>query len=100
MTLVEGVGVPAIHAHNLKLQRVLRDGLERRGFEANAPPMTGICVVRVEGNPADAVRALFAEGVVVTPRAGGVRFSTHVYNDESDVQRALEVLDRVKLRPA
>lgn len=98
--LLEGVGVPAIHAHNLGLQRVLREGLARRGFVPNAPLMTGICVTRVAGSPADAVRALFAEGVVVTPRAGGVRFSTHVYNDESDVQRALEAIDRVQLRPA
>ncbi len=100
LSLIEGVGVPKIHAHNLELQKVLRDGLERRGFKPNAPLMTGICVVRVDGSPADAVRALFAEGLVVTPRAGGVRFSTHVYNDASDVQRALEAIDRVKLRPA
>ena len=100
LELIEQAGVANIHAHNLKLQRVLREGLTQRGFRPNAPLMTGICVVRVDGNPADAVRALFAEGVVVTPRAGGVRLSTHVFNDASDVQRALEAIDRVKLRPA
>ncbi len=99
LTLLEGVGTAAIHRHNLGLQRVLRAGLEARGFVPNAPLMTGICVVRVAGNPNEAVRALLAENVVVTARAGGVRFSTHIYNDESDVQRALEAIDRVKLRP-
>lgn len=99
LQLIESVGVPAIHTHNLALQRVLRAGLEQRGFTPNAPLSSGICVVRVQGNPNDAVRALLAENVVVTARAGGVRFSTHVYNDESDVQRGLEAIDRVKLRP-
>lgn len=97
--LIEQAGVANIHAHNLELQKLLRVGLQRRGFVPNAPRMTGICVTRVDGSPMDAVRALLAEGVVVTPRAGGVRFSTHVYNDASDVQRALEAVDRVKLRP-
>ena len=99
LSLIEGAGVANIHAHNLGLQRVLREGLQQRGFTPNAPAMTGICVVKVAGNPGDAVRALFAEGLVVTPRAGGVRFSTHVFNDVSDVQRALEIVDRVKLAP-
>jgi selenocysteine lyase/cysteine desulfurase len=97
--LIEQAGVERIHAHNLALQRLLRDGLQRRGFVPNAPLMSGICVTKVDGSPADAVNALFGEGVVVTPRAGGVRFSTHVYNDATDVERALEAIDRVKLRP-
>ncbi|MBL8957191.1 MAG: aminotransferase class V-fold PLP-dependent enzyme, partial [Myxococcaceae bacterium] len=97
LKLIEGVGVPAIHAHNLKLQAVLRAGLEQRGFQPTAPAMSGICVVRVAGRPDDAVRALLRENVVLTARAGGLRFSTHIYNDTTDVQRALEAIDRVKV---
>jgi selenocysteine lyase/cysteine desulfurase len=100
LTLIESAGIGAIHAHNLALQRQLRAGLEQRGFRPTAPLSSGICVVRVAGSAQDAARALFSEGVVVSPRAGGVRFSTHIYNDASDVQRALEAIDRLKLAPA
>ncbi|MBK7860914.1 MAG: aminotransferase class V-fold PLP-dependent enzyme [Archangiaceae bacterium] len=100
LALIEQAGVARIHAHNLELQRQLREGLTRRGFHPNAPLMTGICVTRVKGDPLEAVRALLQQGVVVTPRAGGVRFSTHGYNDATDVERALEAIDRAKLQPA
>jgi len=55
-------------------------------------------VVRV-GAAVEAVRALLKHDVVTTPRGGGVRFATHVFNDESDVERALAAVDQVALRP-
>jgi selenocysteine lyase/cysteine desulfurase len=99
LELIEKAGLDNIHAHNLSLQRLLRAGLEQRGFKPNAPLSTGICVVRVEGDPLSAVRALLKHDVVVTPRGGGVRFSTHLYNDASDVERALAAIDKAGLRP-
>jgi selenocysteine lyase/cysteine desulfurase len=100
LELLEEAGLDAIHAHNLSLQRLLRAGLEQRGFTPNAPLCTGICVVRVDGDPLAAVRALLKHEVVVTPRGGGVRFSTHLYNDASDVERALAAIDKAGLKPA
>jgi selenocysteine lyase/cysteine desulfurase len=99
LELIERAGIDAIHAHNLSLQRLLRAGLEQRGFLANAPLCSGICVVPVQGDPLEAVRALLKHDVVTTPRGGGVRFSTHIFNDESDVERALAAADRAGLRP-
>jgi selenocysteine lyase/cysteine desulfurase len=99
LNLIEAEGVKTIHMHNLELQRRLRDGLLRRGFEPNAPAMTGICVVRTKDDAHAACHKLLAEGVVVSPRAGGVRFSTHVYNDTTDIERALEAIDRAGLAP-
>lgn len=102
--LLDSVGVPQVLAHNQKLQRVLRAGLRRRGFSPNAPDddagLSGICVVPVAGDLMAAVRALFKEGVVTSPRGGGVRLSTHVFNDEGDVGAALAAFDRVGLTPA
>jgi len=104
LELHERVGVPVTLAHNLRLQQQLRAGLRARGFVPNAPDAaahgSGICVVPVQGAPEDAVRALIREaGVVTTPRGGGLRISTHVFNDESDVERLLAAVDRLRVRP-
>jgi selenocysteine lyase/cysteine desulfurase len=89
----------------LELQGRLRAGLRARGFVPTAPddPQTssGICVVPVAGPAEDVVRALARElKVVTTPRGGGVRLSTHVFNDEGDVDRALWAFDRLGVQPA
>ena len=47
------------------------------GFPDGMPPATG--------------RALAAEHVYVAPRLGRLRISPHVYNDEADVDRFVDV---------
>lgn len=101
--LHEKLGAEAVLAHDLALSRALRDGLRRRGFRPNAPDdaasSSGITVVPA-AEPRALVRALLERGVHTTARGVGVRFSTHVYNDESDVERALDALDAAGARPA
>lgn len=46
------------------------------------------------GMPAGLVEGLASEGVYVAPRLGRMRISPHVYNDEADVDRFVEVLAR------
>jgi selenocysteine lyase/cysteine desulfurase len=46
------------------------------------------------GMPAGLVEGLASEGVYVAPRLGRMRISPHVYNDEADVDRFVEVLSR------
>jgi selenocysteine lyase/cysteine desulfurase len=46
------------------------------------------------GMPAGLVEGLASEGVYVAPRLGRMRISPHVYNDEADVDRFIEVLKR------
>src|SRR5436190_6860808 len=46
------------------------------------------------GMPAGLVEGLASEGVYVAPRLGRMRVSPHVYNDEADVDRLVEVLTR------
>jgi cysteine desulfurase/selenocysteine lyase len=96
LSLLENFGVEKIHAHNLKLQKRLREGLQERGLRPNAPLSTGICVVPLGRDPMETTRALLKDNVVVTARGGGVRFSTHAFNDESDIARALEAIDRLQ----
>ncbi|MBL8920269.1 MAG: aminotransferase class V-fold PLP-dependent enzyme [Myxococcaceae bacterium] len=105
LDLHERVGVAKTLAHVQGLQRALRDGLRRRGFTPNAPDApersSGICVVPVQGPPEDVVRALIkARRVVTTPRGGGVRISTHVFNTGEDVEQLLQAFDAVGVKPA
>lgn len=46
------------------------------------------------GMPAGMVKGLASEGVYVAPRLGRMRVSPHVYNDEADADRFVEVLAR------
>jgi len=100
----EQVGVATTLAHVTGLQATLRAGLRSRGFSPNAPDdpafASGICVVPVQGPPEDVVRALIKEArVVTTPRGGGVRISTHVFNTDEDVARLLAGFDAVGVKP-
>jgi selenocysteine lyase/cysteine desulfurase len=47
------------------------------------------------GMPADLPKKLAAENVHVAPRLGRLRISPHVYNDEEDVERFVDVFRRV-----
>jgi selenocysteine lyase/cysteine desulfurase len=104
LALHEAVGVAQTLAHNLRLQARLRRGLRARGFVPNAPDDaatgSGICVVPVQGDVLETVRRLIREAkVVTTPRGGGLRISTHVFNDEADVDALLEAVDRLEVKP-
>ncbi len=79
--LVE-IGVEQIHAHALRLANEFRRGL---GLE---PGDSAIVAADVEG----AEELLRGSGVMAAARAGRLRTSWHVYNDDDDVERALEVL--------
>jgi len=46
------------------------------------------------GIPAGLIEGLASEGVYVAPRLGRMRVSPHVYNDEADADRFVEVLTR------
>jgi selenocysteine lyase/cysteine desulfurase len=46
------------------------------------------------GIPAGLIEELAGEGVYVAPRLGRMRVSPHVYNDEADADRFVEVLGR------
>jgi selenocysteine lyase/cysteine desulfurase len=47
------------------------------------------------GMPRDLITKLAAENVYVAPRLGRLRISPHVYNDEADVDRFMEVFRRM-----
>jgi cysteine desulfurase / selenocysteine lyase len=94
------VGIERVLAHDLALAARLREGLERLDAEILTPReddrRIGIVTARFPGKDGEAVAARLNErGIVVAPRFGSTRFSTHVFNDEADVDRALDVTAEV-----
>lgn len=82
LELVEQIGVAHIHAHDVGLANRFRAGL------GLAPADSAIVSVDV---PGAAERMRRAE-IIAAVRGGRLRTSWHVYNDEHDVDRVLEVL--------
>jgi selenocysteine lyase/cysteine desulfurase len=82
LELIEDIGVPAIHAHDLALANRFRAGL---GLE---PSDSAIVSVDIP----DASERLARAGIVAAMRGGRLRTSWHVYNDERDVDAVLDVL--------
>ena len=104
LKLHEAVGGEVTLWHAVKLQLKLRDGLRRLGFVPSTPDdpgtLSGICVIPVVGGPLEVVRALLHDAqIATTARGGGVRISTHAYNDEGDLERLLSALTRLGVKP-
>lgn len=95
------IGVERIWEHNLRLADLLIAGLEARGVEIVSPQReeerTSIVAARFSGRTAaEIARHLNSRRVVVSARQGLLRFSPHLYNEPSDIERALQEIDRVR----
>jgi selenocysteine lyase/cysteine desulfurase len=84
LELLLEIGVEQIHEHDLRLANLFREGL-------GLPPGDS-AIVSVE--LAHAEERLKGSVVRAAARAGRLRTSWHLYNDESDVERVLELLSR------
>lgn len=97
---LERLGVDRALAHAQALDARLMNGVEALGGTVVSPRDTarrnGSVLVRFAGHDDTVLaRALADAGVHTSRRLGGIRFSPHVANDSTDVDRALEVLGRV-----
>ncbi|MFZ1996259.1 MAG: aminotransferase class V-fold PLP-dependent enzyme [Solirubrobacteraceae bacterium] len=82
LELIEEIGVQAIHDHDVALANRFRAGL---GMEAANSAI-------VSADVREAATRLERAGIVAAMRGGRLRTSWHVYNDERDVDRVLEVV--------
>ncbi len=82
LELIERVGIRAIHAHNVALANRFRTGV------GLAPSNSAIVCADLPG----AAQRLQSAGIVAAVRGGLLRTSWHLYNDESDVDRVLDVV--------
>jgi selenocysteine lyase/cysteine desulfurase len=88
LQLIEELTVDAIHDHDVALADHLRTGLTALGLRSVPGPSAIVSVPA----PEDVTKRLREAGVVVSYRAGALRFSCHLYNDMSDINAALEAM--------
>ena len=103
MEMMAQWGRPAIVERLAMLTTRLAEGLRGSGVDipdarVRAPHILSLAFP--EGMPHGLVAQLAAENVFVAPRLGRLRISPHVYNDEADVDRFIEVFRKLAgLRP-
>lgn len=82
LELIEQIGVKAIQRHDVALGNRLRVGL------GLPPSNSAIVSVALPG----AAERLQEAGIIAATRGGRLRTSWHLYNNEADVDRVLEIL--------
>jgi selenocysteine lyase/cysteine desulfurase len=82
LELILDIGVEQIHDHDLRLANLFREGL---GLESADSAIVAAELPGVE-------KLLRGSGVMAAARAGLLRTSWHVYNDEDDVERVLDIV--------
>jgi selenocysteine lyase/cysteine desulfurase len=97
MELIANWGQAALTERLRMLTDRLADGLRNSGVLVTDARVRAPHVLSLQfpgGMPDDLTARLEAENVFVSPRLGRIRISTHVYNDEADVDRFLDVFRR------
>jgi selenocysteine lyase/cysteine desulfurase len=100
MEMMAGWGNVPIMARLSMLTDKLADGLANTGVQVidrklRAPHVLSLYFPK--GMASDLPKRLAAENVYAAPRLGRLRISPHVYNDEEDVERFVEVFRKVAM---
>jgi selenocysteine lyase/cysteine desulfurase len=97
MEMVADWGAPAIVQRLTMLTARIAHAVRGIGVHIPEPHLRAPHILSLTfkgGIPAGLVEGLASEGVYVAPRLGRMRVSPHVYNDEADADRFVEVLTR------
>jgi len=97
MEMMADWGADAIKQRLAMLTERIATGVRDLGIRVPEPHLRAphILSLALEGKmPAGLVEGLASDGVYVAPRLGRMRVSPHVYNDEADADRFVEVLTR------
>ncbi len=112
LELLLEIGIEEIHAEVLQLSTRLANELrslgfdvgqapspvpidDRRGLPSHASGIVGAAPPSVETSIVRLHRLLDEEHIISAPREGLLRFSPHFYNDDSEIDRVIEVLRRI-----
>lgn len=96
--IVDEVGITRIEARNRALTARLVEGVQGEGFSvrmAAVPEARTAIVMVAHPRPAQTVKALADEGIIVDHRPGHVRISPHFYNTHEEMDRVVEALARL-----
>ena len=97
MEMMADWGADAIKQRLAMLTERIATGVRDLGVRVPEPHLRAphILSLAFEGKmPAGLIEGLASDGVYVAPRLGRMRVSPHVYNDEADADRFVEVLTR------
>ena len=97
MEMMAGWGASAVVQRLAMLTERIADGVRNIGVSMPDARLRAPHILSLAfkvGMPAGLVEGLASEGVYVAPRLGRLRVSPHVYNDEVDADRFIEVLTR------
>jgi selenocysteine lyase/cysteine desulfurase len=100
MEMMAGWGNEPIQARLAMLTDKLADGLANTGVQVLDKKLRAPHVLSLyfpKGMATDLPKKLAAENVYAAPRLGRLRISPHVYNDEQDVERFVEVFRKVAM---
>lgn len=94
------IGIETISTEAIRVASRLADALESIGFRVATHPVRSAIV---GATPPDVEktailylhRKLEEAGIICAPREGMLRFAPHFYNDDSDVDRVIDVLRRL-----
>jgi cysteine desulfurase/selenocysteine lyase len=103
LALVNAIGAERVEERVLELAGLAREALEAAGMRIVSRPepeaRSGITAFTISGDPAEdeaLVQQLLGRRVYVSRRytshVGGIRVSTHYYNDEDDVERLADAV--------
>jgi selenocysteine lyase/cysteine desulfurase len=100
--LLTDIGIHRIEAHDMRLAERFRAGLDRIGIPGDGftPPERSQSVAVALKDAKGAVERLRSAGVVAAQRGDMARLSFHVFNDDADVDTALNVLEAEARPPA
>jgi selenocysteine lyase/cysteine desulfurase len=97
LDLLTEAGAETVRARILKVCEALRVGLTERGWRIATPDPLRSGVLSAAPPAADSravSKQLEERGIITAPREGAVRFSPHFYNDEDEVKRILDAVER------
>ena len=96
LAMLAEFGAERLGAHARACHAPLLDWARRTGVRVTSPTgMHGSAIVCVAPpEPADTHRALREAGVVCSLREGSLRFSPHLFNTVSEMERVVEILER------
>jgi selenocysteine lyase/cysteine desulfurase len=97
MEMMADWGAAAIAQRLAMLTERIAAGVRSVGISVPEPHLRAPHILSLAfkgGMPPGLVEGLASDGVYVAPRLGRMRISPHVYNDEADADRFVEVLTR------
>ena len=97
MEMMAEWGAPAIMQRLAMLTERIAQAVRGIGVHVPEPHLRAPHILGLAfkgGMPAGLIEGMASEGVYVAPRLGRMRVSPHVYNDEADADRFVEVLTR------